>query len=84
MNHSRILIVGAGLAGLALARALRHAGLAPQVVEREVGRGVAGTGIYLPPHRSDPPKKASPQALSCRSAQAVGRSTSAGYACSST
>ena len=24
MNHARILIVGAGLAGLALARALRH------------------------------------------------------------
>ena len=48
MNHYRILIVGAGLAGLALARALRHAGLAPQVVEREAGWGVAGTGMYLP------------------------------------
>jgi FAD-dependent urate hydroxylase len=48
MNHYRILIVGAGLAGLALARALCHAGLAPQVVEREAGWGVAGTGIYLP------------------------------------
>jgi FAD-dependent urate hydroxylase len=48
VNHYRILIVGAGLAGLSLARALRHAGLAPQVVEREAGWGVAGTGIYLP------------------------------------
>ena len=48
MNHCRILIVGAGLAGLSLARALRQAGLAPQVIEREAGRGVAGTGIYLP------------------------------------
>ena len=28
--------------------ALRQAGLAPQVIEREPGRGVAGTGIYLP------------------------------------
>jgi 2-polyprenyl-6-methoxyphenol hydroxylase-like FAD-dependent oxidoreductase len=46
--HDRILIVGAGLAGLALARALRQAGLAPQVIEREAGWGVAGTGIYLP------------------------------------
>jgi 2-polyprenyl-6-methoxyphenol hydroxylase-like FAD-dependent oxidoreductase len=48
MNHYRILIVGAGLAGLSLARALRQAGLAPQVIEREAGWGVAGTGIYLP------------------------------------
>ena len=44
----RILIVGAGLAGLSLARALRQAGVAPQVVEREAGWGVAGTGMYLP------------------------------------
>jgi hypothetical protein len=48
MNHYRILVVGAGLAGLSLARALRQAGLAPQVIEREPGWGVAGTGIYLP------------------------------------
>jgi FAD-dependent urate hydroxylase len=48
MNHYRILIVGAGLAGLSLARALRQAGLAPQVIEREPGWGVAGTGMYLP------------------------------------
>jgi 2-polyprenyl-6-methoxyphenol hydroxylase-like FAD-dependent oxidoreductase len=49
MNHDRILIIGAGLAGLALARALRQAGLAPQVIEREPGWGVAGTGMYLLP-----------------------------------
>jgi FAD-dependent urate hydroxylase len=48
MQGTRILIVGAGLAGLALARALRQAGLAPQVIEREAGWEVAGTGIYLP------------------------------------
>jgi FAD-dependent urate hydroxylase len=48
MNHYRILIVGAGLAGLSLARALRQAGLAPHVIEREPGWGIAGTGIYLP------------------------------------
>jgi FAD-dependent urate hydroxylase len=48
MQRTRILIVGAGLAGLALARALRQAGLASEVIEREAGWEVAGTGMYLP------------------------------------
>jgi FAD-dependent urate hydroxylase len=48
MNHCRILVVGAGLAGLALARALRRAGMDPEVVEREAAWGAAGTGMYLP------------------------------------
>ncbi|MGH2813874.1 MAG: FAD-dependent monooxygenase, partial [Actinomycetota bacterium] len=48
MTHDRILIVGAGLAGLALARALGHAGLTPELVEREAGWRDAGTGMYLP------------------------------------
>jgi hypothetical protein len=48
MDHCRILIVGAGLAGLALARALGQAGLAPELIEGQAGWGVAGTGIYLP------------------------------------
>jgi len=48
MNHYRILIVGAGLAGLSLARALDETGFAPHVIEREAGWGVAGTGMYLP------------------------------------
>jgi FAD-dependent urate hydroxylase len=47
-NHCRILIVGAGLAGLALTRALRRAGFAPQLIEREAGWEDAGTGMYLP------------------------------------
>jgi FAD-dependent urate hydroxylase len=47
-NHCRILIVGAGLAGLALTRALRQAGFAPQLIEREAGWSDAGTGMYLP------------------------------------
>jgi 2-polyprenyl-6-methoxyphenol hydroxylase-like FAD-dependent oxidoreductase len=48
MERLRILVVGAGLAGLAVARALRRGGLEAEVVER-VGRWeVAGTGIYLP------------------------------------
>jgi FAD-dependent urate hydroxylase len=45
---SRVLIVGAGIAGLATARALARAGLAPQLVEREPASPDAGTGIYLP------------------------------------
>jgi 2-polyprenyl-6-methoxyphenol hydroxylase-like FAD-dependent oxidoreductase len=45
---ARILIVGAGVAGLGAARALAGAGFAPELVEREPAWGDAGTGIYLP------------------------------------
>jgi FAD-dependent urate hydroxylase len=47
-KHGRILIVGAGLAGLALARALAQAGFAPRLIERAGGWQDAGTGMYLP------------------------------------
>jgi FAD-dependent urate hydroxylase len=47
-KHHRILIVGAGLAGLALARALGQAGFAPELIERQAGWEDTGTGIYLP------------------------------------
>jgi 2-polyprenyl-6-methoxyphenol hydroxylase-like FAD-dependent oxidoreductase len=43
-----ILIVGAGIAGLALARALRDRGLVAEVVERAADAGAAGAGIFLP------------------------------------
>ncbi|MGW0435436.1 FAD-dependent monooxygenase [Micromonospora sp. NPDC003197] len=44
----RILVVGAGIAGLAVARTLRLAGFRPEIVERlPAGRPVE-TGIYLP------------------------------------
>ncbi|HYN18444.1 MAG TPA: FAD-dependent monooxygenase [Actinomycetes bacterium] len=42
------MVVGAGLAGLAVARALGRAGFAPEVVEREAAWADAGTGMYLP------------------------------------
>ena len=48
MEQDRILVVGAGLAGLALARALRQTGFASEVIERAAGWGDAGTGMYLP------------------------------------
>jgi FAD-dependent urate hydroxylase len=45
---ARILVVGAGIAGLAVARTLAHAGFSAEVVEREPAWDEAGTGIYLP------------------------------------
>ena len=48
MHGARILVVGAGMAGLALARALGRAGFGPELIEREAGWEAAGTGMYLP------------------------------------
>jgi FAD-dependent urate hydroxylase len=48
MSGRRVLIVGAGIAGLALARSLARIGDRPEVIEREPAWRPAGTGIYLP------------------------------------
>jgi 2-polyprenyl-6-methoxyphenol hydroxylase-like FAD-dependent oxidoreductase len=45
---SRILIVGGGIAGLALARALRQQGLVSEIIERAASWPASGTGLYLP------------------------------------
>lgn len=44
----RILVVGAGIAGLAVARALRLAGFRPDVTERLPPTESIDTGLYLP------------------------------------
>jgi 2-polyprenyl-6-methoxyphenol hydroxylase-like FAD-dependent oxidoreductase len=44
----RVLIVGAGIAGLALARSLRDRGITADVVERMTEWDVGGAGMYLP------------------------------------
>ena len=44
----RILVVGGGIAGLGVARALRQSGLTADVVEREPAWSHTGAGIYLP------------------------------------
>jgi FAD-dependent urate hydroxylase len=44
----RVLVVGAGIAGLGAARALRQRGLAADVVERQPAWTHTGAGIYLP------------------------------------
>lgn len=44
----RILVVGAGIAGLAAARSLRLAGFRPDVVDELPATAVPGAGIYLP------------------------------------
>jgi 2-polyprenyl-6-methoxyphenol hydroxylase-like FAD-dependent oxidoreductase len=43
----RILIVGAGIAGLALARALERRGITAEIVERTTVAKRSGTGMYL-------------------------------------
>jgi 2-polyprenyl-6-methoxyphenol hydroxylase-like FAD-dependent oxidoreductase len=44
----RILIVGGGIAGLSMARALRQGGLEGEIVERDDEWRIAGAGVYLP------------------------------------
>jgi len=48
MSERRILVVGAGIGGLAVARTLARAGFSVEVVEREPAWDEAGMGIYLP------------------------------------
>lgn len=48
----RILVVGAGIAGLATARALRLAGFRPEVVEKLPASTIPTAGIYLPGNAS--------------------------------
>ncbi|WP_157168134.1 FAD-dependent monooxygenase [Streptomyces typhae] len=49
MNRPRTLIVGAGISGLALAKALTDRGAEVEVVERRAdGGGAIGAGLYLP------------------------------------
>ena len=47
-SPSRILIVGGGIAGLALGRALREQGVVPEMIERATSWPTSGTGLYLP------------------------------------
>src|SRR5262245_20435704 len=44
----RILVVGAGIAGLSLARALRQRSLDAELVERSIDWPIAGAGVYIP------------------------------------
>lgn len=44
----RVLIVGGGIAGLALARALREQGVVPEIIERAASWPTRGTGLFLP------------------------------------
>jgi FAD-dependent urate hydroxylase len=47
-KNRRVLVVGAGLAGLAAAWALRRQGLAVEIVERRPLWGTEGSGLFLP------------------------------------
>ena len=48
LKKLRILIVGAGVAGLALGRALRPQVCSADIIERNAGWDDAGAGMYLP------------------------------------
>ena len=48
MTRKRVLVVGAGVAGLAAARELARAGFSAELVERQAAWDQTGTGIYLP------------------------------------
>jgi len=48
LDGLRVLVVGAGLAGLAAARTLHRAGATVRIVERSPGPAREGTGLYLP------------------------------------
>lgn len=48
LKKLRILIVGAGVAGLALSRALRPHGVFADIIERNAGWNDVGAGMYLP------------------------------------
>ena len=48
MSSARVLVVGAGIAGLAAARALGRAGFAVDVIERNTAWTTEGAGVYLP------------------------------------
>ena len=48
LEQLRVLIVGAGVAGLALGRALQGRGCWPDIIERNTVWNDAGTGMYLP------------------------------------
>jgi 2-polyprenyl-6-methoxyphenol hydroxylase-like FAD-dependent oxidoreductase len=48
----KVLIVGAGIAGLSLARALEQRGIIPDVVERQSTWTGGGTGLFLPGNAS--------------------------------
>ena len=44
----RILIVGGGIAGLAMARALRRRDMDGEIIERDEAWSIAGAGMYIP------------------------------------
>ena len=48
LRQMRILVVGGGVAGLSMARALHLRGLDSEIVERDPAWRIAGAGVYIP------------------------------------
>ena len=69
----RTLIVGGGIGGLALARALAQQGLAAEIVERSTEGIHTGTGLFLPANGGRALQKLGIHDAICRRGRLIGR-----------
>ena len=69
----RVLVIGAGIAGLAFARAARDRGMAVEVIDRAVAWDQPGAGLYLPANAVRALQRLGAGAALARRAQRIAR-----------